>query len=110
MIRFILVSIVFFTIALVLTWFILLFASTPLVWVFGIILVVLEILYVFYALYEILSSKYCWILMSPIIILGFMSGFFPGLIMVFFIWLSRRIIFYLKEQRIGEVDKNGNSK
>jgi len=109
MIRFILISIVFFVVAVVLAWLIMLFASTPLVWIFGVVLVLLEMMYVIYVLYEVLSSKYCWILMSPIIILGFMSGFFPGLMMIFFIWFSRRVILYLKGLRMDGVDKNGNS-
>ncbi|AEF96489.1 hypothetical protein Metig_0946 [Methanotorris igneus Kol 5] len=57
----------------------------------GIILALLWFVYIWYVAYKILVSKYCWIILLPVLLLALMSGIIPFILLVLWIYVCRVI-------------------
>lgn len=69
----------------------------------GILLGILNVVYLWYIFYKITVSKYCWVILSPFILVGFLSGIIPGIIMVASIYFFRKMTLVCKK----ELERNG---
>jgi len=69
----------------------------------GILLGILNVVYLWYIFYKITVSKYCWVILSPFILVGFLNGIIPGIIMVAFIYFFREMTLVGKK----ELERNG---
>ncbi|WP_131006918.1 hypothetical protein [Methanofervidicoccus abyssi] len=98
-------TVIFFVIACLLVWLILHLHNQVLIIILSILLGILEIAYLLYVFYKILVSKYCWIIMFPFILAGFLNDIIPGIIMVIVIYVARIITLASKR----ELEKNGHT-
>lgn len=91
-------TLIFFVVSCFLVATILSVHNHLLVIVLSLLLGALELVYVLYLTYKILVSKYCWLIMSPFILLAFASGIIPGIVLVIVIYFARLITLSAKQQ------------
>ena len=103
---FVVYTIIFFVLVLILTGLTLLFASIPLVYVFGIMLAILEIIYVCYVFYKILVSKILLDFSVSILYFAFICGVIPGILMILIIYICRGMLLHGREEIRKELPKD----